>query len=121
MLISAPVICLTVDGRKATIRVDVQGVVETVFFVEDNDGTGSDRFNTVTDGSIPSGCPVDPPAGLTLHPVVSGDLEVVDAQPPPTSKDQCKNGGWRNYGATFKNQGDCVSFVATGGKNPPAG
>jgi hypothetical protein len=37
----------------------------------------------------------------------------------PTSKDQCKNGGWQNYGGKFKNQGDCVSFVATGGKNPP--
>jgi hypothetical protein len=37
----------------------------------------------------------------------------------PTTKDQCKNGGWQTYGV-FKNQGDCVSFVATGGKNPPA-
>jgi hypothetical protein len=37
----------------------------------------------------------------------------------PTSKDQCKNGGWRTFGV-FKNQGDCVSFVATKGKNPPA-
>jgi hypothetical protein len=36
----------------------------------------------------------------------------------PTSKDQCKNGGWRNFPG-FKNQGDCVSFVATGGRNPP--
>jgi hypothetical protein len=34
----------------------------------------------------------------------------------PTSKEQCKNGGWQNYGV-FKNQGDCVSFVTTGGKN----
>jgi hypothetical protein len=32
--------------------------------------------------------------------------------------DQCKNGGWQAYGV-FKNQGDCVSYVATGGKNPP--
>ena len=32
----------------------------------------------------------------------------------------CKNGGWQTYGI-FKNQGDCVSYVATGGKNPPAG
>jgi hypothetical protein len=47
-----------------------------------------------------------------------GDLTVVDANPAPTSKDQCKNGGWRTYGI-FKNQGDCVSFVATGGNNPP--
>jgi hypothetical protein len=37
----------------------------------------------------------------------------------PTTADQCKNGGWQSYGV-FKNQGDCVSFVATGGKNPPA-
>jgi hypothetical protein len=36
----------------------------------------------------------------------------------PTSKDQCKNGGWQSFGV-FKNQGDCVSFVATGGKNLP--
>jgi hypothetical protein len=32
----------------------------------------------------------------------------------PTSKDQCKNGGWRNYGTTFKNQGQCVAFVQRG-------
>lgn len=39
----------------------------------------------------------------------------------PTSKDQCKKGGWENLtdasGQPFKNQGDCVSYVATGGKN----
>ena len=40
--------------------------------------------------------------------------------PVPTSKAQCKNGGWKNF-PQFKNQGDCVSFVATRGKNPPAG
>jgi hypothetical protein len=36
----------------------------------------------------------------------------------PTSKDQCKHGGWTDY-PEFTNQGDCVSFVATGGKNQP--
>jgi hypothetical protein len=36
----------------------------------------------------------------------------------PTTKDQCKNGGWRTFGV-FKNQGDCVGYVATRGKNPP--
>lgn len=41
--------------------------------------------------------------------------------PLPTSTDQCKNGGWQNLGGLFKDQGDCVSFVATGGKNPPSG
>ncbi|MDD5415872.1 MAG: choice-of-anchor C family protein [Candidatus Daviesbacteria bacterium] len=37
----------------------------------------------------------------------------------PTNKDQCKKGKWEDFGV-FKNQGDCVSFVATGGKNLPA-
>jgi hypothetical protein len=37
---------------------------------------------------------------------------------PPTSKDQCKNGGWQDFdNPTFKNQGDCVSYVATKGKH----
>jgi hypothetical protein len=35
--------------------------------------------------------------------------------PMPSTKDDCKNGGWESYGV-FKNQGDCVSWVATGGK-----
>jgi hypothetical protein len=39
----------------------------------------------------------------------------------PVSKNECKNGGWRNFGTVFRNQGDCVSFVATNGKNPPGG
>ena len=43
------------------------------------------------------------------------------SSPLPTSKAQCMNGGWKNFGTTFKNQGDCVSFVASGGKNPPSG
>jgi hypothetical protein len=30
---------------------------------------------------------------------------------PPTSKDQCKNDGWKVFNnPTFKNQGACVSF-----------
>jgi hypothetical protein len=44
----------------------------------------------------------------------------VHAAAMPTTKQQCKKGGWRSFGV-FKNQGDCVSFVATKGKNPPAG
>jgi choice-of-anchor C domain-containing protein len=37
------------------------------------------------------------------------------------TKDDCKNGGWQTMidtaGNSFKNQGDCVSFFATKGKN----
>jgi len=36
----------------------------------------------------------------------------------PTTKDDCKNGGWQTYGG-FKNQGQCVAFVATGGRHQP--
>lgn len=43
------------------------------------------------------------------------------APPLPTSKQQCKHGGWKSFGTTFKNQGQCVSFLATGGKHPPTG
>jgi hypothetical protein len=36
---------------------------------------------------------------------------------PPTSKDQCKDGGWTTFNnPVFKTQGDCVSYVATSGK-----
>lgn len=36
------------------------------------------------------------------------------------SKDSCKNGGWQQFSSApgpFKNQGDCVSYFASGGKN----
>jgi len=35
---------------------------------------------------------------------------------PPTTKEQCKNDGWRrfNFPRTFRNQGDCIQFVNTG-------
>ncbi len=39
--------------------------------------------------------------------------------PLPSAKEQCKKGGFRNFGGAFRNQGDCVSFVATQGKNEP--
>ncbi len=39
---------------------------------------------------------------------------ITDAPPLPTSKTQCTNGGWTTFGETFKNQGQCVSFVERG-------
>jgi hypothetical protein len=50
---------------------------------------------------------------------VNGELQVPTTQ---AAKDQCKNGGWQNFTSpAFKNQGDCVSFFATGEKNPSNG
>jgi hypothetical protein len=37
----------------------------------------------------------------------------------PTSKEACKNGGWQNFTfapGPFRNQGQCVSYFASGGK-----
>ena len=63
------------------------------------------------------------------HPALFPDIFFQDdlafqasfSPPLPTSIAQCMNGGWKNFGTTFKNQGDCVGFVASGGKNPPSG
>jgi hypothetical protein len=43
--------------------------------------------------------------------VTSGDVVFVDVPPLPSSKDQCKDGGWRTFGSFFRSQGDCVAFV----------
>jgi hypothetical protein len=49
--------------------------------------------------------------------VPTDDLPVrVAVNPPiriPTSKDQCKRGVWRTF-PQFKNQGQCVAFLAHG-------
>ena len=42
--------------------------------------------------------------------------EVVD----PSDKEKCMKGGWQDFTSSpgpFKNQGDCVSYFASGGKN----
>lgn len=49
------------------------------------------------------------------------DFEVTQPVVTPTNKDQCKKDGWKSFGGVFKNQGDCVSWVATNGRNPATG
>jgi hypothetical protein len=80
------------------------------------------------DGSVPGSGAVTFSIAETNHIWMSkhsdmSSITFLGTPPPefnlPTSKDQCKKDGWKNYGI-FKNQGDCVSFVATHGKNPPA-
>jgi hypothetical protein len=127
MTFTGHVTCLAVSGTRAAV-----GAVGTYF------GFPAAVLMTVVDGGPPnSGADtanvairVDsqtsppPPACSTASfsnqlIVTTGDVVVRDAPPLPTSKDQCKKGGWRNYGDRFKNQGACVSFVATGGKKKP--
>jgi hypothetical protein len=67
----------------------------------------------------------EPAVGDTIGPLGITDSHSVDESATlnqtPTSTSDCKNGGWQNFtddnGNPFKNQGDCVSFVATKGKN----
>jgi hypothetical protein len=128
-----PVSCLAVSGNTAIVgaRVIVTGAsTRTLVRVVDGGGApGQDFFEAFTEVSF-SGSPLPlpdcssfPPSWAGLVQRASGvndlgNIVVNDAQPFPTLKDQCKNGGWRSYG--FKNQGQCVSFVTTGGKTPPA-
>jgi hypothetical protein len=114
--------CLGVHANRATVVVPFpQAAPPTpagiVIYVEDN-GSSGDKVDYDFVSSLPTSCL--PPSTVFERPDIFGDVTVIDAQSLPTSKDRCKDGGWRTFGV-FKNQGDCVSFVATGGKNPPAG
>ncbi len=50
-----------------------------------------------------------------------------DPEAPVFTKDDCKQNGWRDFNGEdglpgpFRNQGDCVSFFATGGRNQANG
>jgi len=110
------VTCLAVSGKVATVNLDTDGFAGIVT-LEVTDSPTGDLMRVAMANRSPGDCSA---LGVAIDlRVTSGDLTVVDAQPFPSSKDQCKNGGWRTFGV-FKNQGDCVSFVATAGTNPPA-
>ncbi|MBL8158971.1 hypothetical protein JNJ66_00780 [Candidatus Saccharibacteria bacterium] len=50
--------------------------------------------------------------------VVQNQTQTTPCPTFPDSKDACKNGGWKTFtGVAFKNQGDCVSYVANGKAN----
>lgn len=119
--IAGTVTCLNVSGNRAVIGID-NALGSSVFgmgaFIEVTDGTPDVlRFSfPIPSRQPPTICPAD--LQLASHyQVLSGDLVVTDAPPLPTAKQQCKNGGWRRYGTTFKNQGQCVAFVERGPKS----
>ena len=125
---SLQVTCLQVTGNRAVIGGRPSGVnppVQVYLLVVDEPGDAQDRilhqFFSPNDPLTPATCAEfdAQTAGITPPPALSGSVVVTDAQPFPSSKDQCMNGGWHSFPG-FKNEGDCVSFVATG-KNAPAG
>ena len=84
-------------------------------YVDRYGGGKVSQYDVGAGGALSPNIPATVAAGI--HPVA---VAVSPLPRLPTCKGQCKNGGWRTYGV-FKNQGDCVSFVATKGKNPPSG
>ena len=109
--IGGPVTCLAVSGNTATINIDDQIGGFGVVTVQVDDGQ-PDSFDAAPVGRAPTDCSPLPPSGLG-GPVSDGDIVVVDAPPLPTSKEQCKKGGWRDF-PQFKNQGQCIAFVNHG-------
>ena len=108
-LASGPVTSVNVSGSVALINIR-SSVGEVGYRVTDRGFTVvvPDLVELV---ALPgSGCPAPAPAYTDLHDVSSG-FTVVDAPAVPTSKEQCKNAGWRTFGRMFKNQGQCVAFV----------
>jgi hypothetical protein len=122
-LYGGPVTCLTVTGNRATIGFENQHDLSEDFkggliFLEDNGTPGVGKDLIVGDGLLadpPTVCPPNTVIYNFLQTVTSGELIVNDAPALPTSKNQCKNGGWGNYGTAFTNQGQCVAFVVRRG------
>jgi hypothetical protein len=120
------VTCLTVRGNRATVGVNfefppdasVPGSQSALIFFEDNGSAGADRFavQPLPARTAPSSCPASPPAGIELGPGYppagapdSPGVVIMDAQARPTTKAQCRHGGYASFG--FKNQGRCIAFV----------
>ena len=106
----------------------VPNTFSTNFVVEPGDLVGfwaNDQTDCITapvDPAFlnPSNPGAQPPVGSTIiAPAYGGYLLNITATLTALTKADCMSGGWQSYGV-FKNQGDCVSFVATGGKNLPA-
>ena len=89
------------------------GEIWTIQVVDDQPDTLSFVGRLFPAPTDPTDCSGLDLGGTYAPPLLSGDITVVDAQPFPTSKDQCRNGGWRDF-PQFKNQGQCVAFVERG-------
>ena len=109
--LGGPVTCLAVNGNTATINFTNQaglfffGDTITVEVVDDQ----PDTWAFTGPSRAPTDCsPLSDAPEVHRGQLSSGDFTVVDAQ-VPTTNDQCKGGGWKQFG--FANQGLCLAFV----------
>jgi hypothetical protein len=108
--LGGPVLCLAVRGNTATMNVQTEspflGGFETIQVVDGQPDTFDASGDTAPRG--PTDCSPLAPTGFG-GPLSSGDITVVDAPALPTTKGQCRDGGWRQF--AFKNLGRCIAFV----------
>jgi 6-phosphogluconolactonase len=74
-------------------------------YVSNSGGNTVSQYSVGADGALTAKNPTTVAAGSFPIGIAVSPLPRV-----PTSKEQCKHGGWRNY-PQFKNQGQCVAFV----------
>ena len=115
--------CLTVRGNVALLKAEfVSAGVVTLVSLRITDlpvdflGRPQDRVDVGFTSTPATECSSPERSYFSEARVFSSDFVVIDAPPLPSSKEQCKNDGWRDYGDTFKNQGQCVAFVQRGPK-----
>ena len=115
LLIDGPIICFHADGNTAYVAIDSSAFPGSPVVAKLVDGgapgSGLDRFDAFLSNGSSTNCGFQP---FAPTPVAGGDVVVVDAPPAPTTKEQCKHGGYAAFG--FTNQGQCVAFVQRGPK-----
>jgi len=115
-LISGPVSCMKVTGNVAVLEIDgpfpaLPGTLSAIVRLTDNGGGGQDLFEwypVLPEIGEDLNCETGAPGWLGGGPLI-GRAEVFDAPAGPTSRRDCKRGGWARYG--FKSKRKCFKFV----------
>ena len=111
---------VTVTGTKTLVGDISQVVCDSDGFVNTVNNFTTGYTATINGTGRDGGAATVNISGLPLVPGAAPDFSESFGSTGGVQK-QCKHGGWKSFGTLFKNQGDCVSFFATGGKNPPSG
>ena len=117
--VTGPVTCLEVTGNTAVMTVagpfsSLPGFLAFTVKLVDNGGSGLDRFQYFPippENSQYLDCRASPIPTDFGGPLI-GRAEVFDSPPPPTSKRQCRHGGFAQFG--FRSKRRCIKFVKHG-------